>query len=125
MKEDIRHPHNSDPSLPPLPDTLWPKLVDAHRRRRRVLRGGVEMLCAALILGGIALVAPDHDDRVQPSAQTYAQTHATPASWQELRAVDHALQAAYALGASDDEIEPLWQLRRTLAMQASPEQSTL
>lgn len=117
-----------DPSTPPLPDTLWPKLAAAQRRRRHVLRDGTQLLCAGVLLAGAWWIVPRVDPTQAPAAATVATTtHATDARnlHQRLGAIDGALQAAYAQGASDDEIEPLWQLRRSLAMQATQLQDTM
>ncbi|TDK27434.1 hypothetical protein E2F46_04390 [Luteimonas aestuarii] len=108
-----------DRKVPALPDTLWPKLAAAQRRRRRRFREGAQVLCAAVLLAGAWWLVP----RDQPPAPTTmamsAGTVDTRVVQERLGAIDGALQAAYEQGASDDEIEPLWRLRRSLAIQAT------
>lgn len=99
---------------PQLPDTLWPKLRRAQRRRtvrRKILAGGGVLalgLTAGLLLFAHAPLQPVETRTVQ--ARTPVDSVA------RLHAVDRALQAAYARGASDAELEPLWDIRHRLAV---------
>jgi hypothetical protein len=108
-----------DPEAPALPATLWPKLAAAQRRRRRKLLESAQVFCAAALLAGAWWLVP----RDQPPAPTTMAMSAgnvdTRVVRERLGAVDGALLAAYEQGASDDEIEPLWRLRRSLAIQAT------
>lgn len=98
----------------PLPDTLLPRLQQQqqqrHRRRRALDR--VQAVAAVVVVGfGLwALIPRDVPLQVHTPA-VIAQNLASPA---EIEVVDRALQAAYAEGASNDELAPLWALRGRL-----------
>jgi hypothetical protein len=102
----------------PLPDTLW-RRVDAKRRhtlRRRKLGIGFATLALAAVMAtpllGPMFVGADRTLGEPVAAQPAARgKHDVQA---ELRALDHALQAAYDRGASDAEIAPMWVARDAL-----------
>ncbi|KAF1712979.1 hypothetical protein CSC73_01460 [Pseudoxanthomonas sacheonensis] len=100
----------------PLPDALW-RRVDAKRRQklqRRKLGAGIATLALAAVMAAPLLApmfagagrTPGERIAARPSMQHDAQA--------ELRALDHALQAAYDRGASDAEIAPMWVARDAL-----------
>ena len=102
----------------PLPDTLW-RRVDAKRRQklqRRKLGVGIATLALAAVVATPLLIpmfagadrAAGERIAVQPLLHGEHDVHA------ELRALDHALQAAYDRGASDAEIAPMWVARDAL-----------
>jgi hypothetical protein len=102
----------------PLPDTLW-RRVDAKRRqklRRRKLGVGIATLALAAVMATPLLIPMFADADRAPGERIAAQLplrgeHDVQA---ELRALDHALQAAYDRGASDAEIAPMWVARDAL-----------
>lgn len=102
----------------PLPDALW-RRVDAKRRqklRRRKLGVGIVALALATAMATPLLIpmfagadrAPNERIAVHPPMRVEHDVQA------ELRALDHALQAAYDRGASDAEIAPMWVARDAL-----------
>ena len=102
----------------PLPETLWPRVEAARRRkiRRRKLGGGI---AATLLVATMTmpLLAPMWSGA--PALQQHGQRIARqlghgPDVQAELRALDSALQAAYDRGASDAEIAPMWVARDAL-----------
>ena len=102
----------------PLPDTLW-RRVDAKRRqklRRRKLGAGIATLALAAVMATPLLIpmfaGADRAQNEQIAARPPMRgEHDMQA---ELRALDHALQAAYDRGASDAEIAPMWVARDAL-----------
>lgn len=96
-------------SLPdaPLPDTLWPRLQQRQRtrvaRQRRAFGAGLCAVTLGLTLSLMSVAPPPSSRSPQPGAPIA-----------HLQAVDRALQAAYANGASDDELSPLWDIRERL-----------
>lgn len=107
--DPIHEQLQSLPDLPP-PDSLWPRLAQRQRRIRQRQQAGT-VLAAAAAFAGVLFFALPHADLSQQPVPALART--TPAT--RLQAVDHALQAAYARGASDDELAPLWDIRQQLA----------
>lgn len=102
----------------PLPDTLW-RRVDAKRRqklRRRKLGVGIATLALAVVMTAPLLVPMfagadrARNERIVAHPPMRGE-HDVQA---ELRALDHALQAAYDRGASDAEIAPMWVARDAL-----------
>ncbi|MCB1567651.1 MAG: hypothetical protein KDI69_02380 [Xanthomonadales bacterium] len=94
----------------PLPDTLLPRLQQRHRRRRALNR--VQAVAAVLVVGfGLWTLIPRDVPLQVRTPAVIAQNLASPA---EIEVVDRALQAAYAEGASNDELAPLWALRGRL-----------
>ena len=107
--DPIRQQLQSLPDLPP-PESLWLRLAQRQRRIRQRQRAGTA-LAAAAAFASVLFFALPHADQSQQPAPALART--TPAT--HLQAVDHALQAAYARGASDDELTPLWDIRQQFA----------
>jgi hypothetical protein len=102
----------------PLPDALW-RRVDAKRRQklqRRKLGAGIATLALAAVMAAPLLLpmfagadrAPGEQIAAHPRMRGEHDVQA------ELRALDHALQAAYDRGASDAEIAPMWVARDAL-----------
>ena len=102
----------------PLPDALW-RRVDAKRRQklqRRKLGTGIAALALAAVMAAPLLIpmfagadrAPN--ERIAAHLPMRGERDAQA----ELRALDHALQAAYDRGASDAEIAPMWVARDAL-----------
>lgn len=107
---------------PPLPETLWRALHAQHRSRVRTHRLAlVGSVGVAGLLALSPLLQPD-GGRDQPvvSAPVAAPRIHTTAAMSPLRVVDAAIQNAYDEGASDDEIQPLWEARqRLMTLQAT------
>lgn len=106
---------------PELPHRLWTDLRQARERglrRRRALRTGATLaVLLAVGLAGMKMLMPPPEppygstpvvSTVPPSAEN-ADPHQA-----RLRALDRDLQAAYARGASDAELQPLWDERNAL-----------
>lgn len=94
-----------DPAPVPPPPALEGRVRRAYRRRRNGLRGAGA--ACALVLAAV-LLAPSlgpHDTPAQPAVPVATTPDPT------LQALDRALQAAYARGASDAELAPLWAAR--------------
>lgn len=112
---------------PPLPPDLWPAIERARQRRQTRLR------VAAATLGSLALAAllawPVNQPTFAPAPPEASRSSttlvATPAPGPALQAIDRALQTAYARGASDDEVAPLWRMRGQLSasLNRSPDPS--
>lgn len=104
-----------------LPDTLWQR-IDTHRkkqqRRRKVVARISTFVVVALLAAVPALRITTADTASSRHAATSPPTPAhlsTPQDVQaEIRALDQALQAAYARSASDAEIAPMWVVRDAL-----------
>jgi hypothetical protein len=102
----------------PLPDGLWQR-VDGKRRqklRRRKLGAGIATLALAAAVASPLLIPMFAGADRAPGERIAAHStmrgeHDVQA---ELRALDHALQAAYDRGASDAEIAPMWVARDAL-----------
>ncbi|MBS7458946.1 hypothetical protein [Coralloluteibacterium stylophorae] len=104
---------------PQAPERLAGRIlaVRGARRRRRAL--GAALATAACMVTAIALLLPrsdvGHERQLagrpvvsSPPAARLAQERAAAA---EVRAIDRALQAAYARGAHEDELAGLWEAR--------------
>lgn len=104
---------------PAAPEHLAPRIVAAHRGRRRRRAAGALLAAAACLVTMIAVLTPlsevDRPDQLvrQPPAASAPAATSTRASaaMAEVRAIDRALQAAYARGAGDDELARLWEAR--------------
>lgn len=102
----------------PLPDGLW-KRVDAKRRQklqRRKLSAGIAALALAAVMA-TPLLTPMFGGADRVSGEQIAAHSSLRGEHDvraELRALDHALQAAYDRGASDAEIAPMWVARDAL-----------
>lgn len=104
-----------------LPDAVWQR-IDAYRkkqqRRRKVVAGIATFVVVSLLAAAPALRIITSD----PASSSLAATSlpkpdnvSTPQDVQaEIRALDQALQAAYARSASDAEIAPMWLVRDAL-----------
>lgn len=102
----------------PLPDALWQRVDDKRRQklRRRKLGVGIAALALAAVMAAPLLIPMFAGvDRAQnePIA-AHLPMRAERDVQAELRALDHALQAAYDRGASDAEIAPMWVARDAL-----------
>ncbi len=102
----------------PLPDALW-RRVDAKRRqklRRRKLGVGIAALALAAVMATPLLIPMFAGADRAPNEQIAAHlpVRGEHDAQAELRALDHALQAAYDRGASDAEIAPMWVARDAL-----------
>ena len=101
---------------PPLPPGLWPRLARRRKRQLAVRRAGMALAIGVLAAGPLALLRPAQD---APAPTIVAAPGIAPGNAADaLPAIDQALQNAYARGASDDEIAPLWDVRQRLARQA-------
>lgn len=109
---------------PPLPPGLWPRLARRRRRQLVIRRTGMALALGALMVSPLALLWRAQD--AQPAQAIDIATIADPttkAAADAVSAIDQALQNAYARGASDDEVAPLWEVRQRLAKQAHPRTS--
>lgn len=109
---------------PDLPDALWQRVDGARRlrsRRRRLGLGATAMALAAVL--ALPLLAPLFDGSPAPPGPAIVSQPAPRSAEEvltELRAIDHALQAAYDRGASDAEIAPMWVARNELLASSRP-----
>jgi hypothetical protein len=84
-----------------------------------VLRGAT----LALVLGiGTLWLAPWTPSGGNGPSRTHPATTTSPDT--SVQAIDRALQAAYARGASDEEVAPLWEIRQRMIVK-QPASSTL
>lgn len=102
----------------PLPDALW-RRVDAKRRqkiRRRKLGVGIAALALATAMATPLLIPMFAGADRAPNERIAAHLpmRGERDVQAELRALDHALQAAYDRGANDAEIAPMWVARDAL-----------
>ena len=114
--DDVKQALLRGPEVPP-PEALWPRLQTGQRtlfRRRRTL-AGISASTFALVLAAAAWWPPSGMDQAARPVIAQAQPRDADDIRGDLRALDHALQVAYNRGASDVEIAPMWQARRTLA----------
>jgi hypothetical protein len=98
---------------PELPPTLWPRVQRARtrqRERRRRLAVGAVAVLAALPLVYTHLLPP-----AAPVSERFTVVPRAPLHEEPLRAVDRELQHAYERGASEQELQWLWQRREALA----------
>lgn len=114
MKTDPIQEHLRALPDAPLPETLWPRLQQRQRerviRRRRAATGAG---LVAVVLGvalSLSSMTPLHVPFPNPANPPVAR----------LQAVDRALQTAYANGASDEELAPLWDMRERLLSDTAP-----
>ena len=116
MSNDPLHDRLETLPHPPLPPDLWPRLARRRQHQLATRRAGVATALALLAIGPLALLwrLPSTpavaSDAPLPAADAVAQ----PTALDAVGAIDHALQNAYARGASDDEVAPLWEARRRL-----------
>lgn len=126
--------HRQLDALPdiPLPDALWLR-VDACRRmqqRRRKAGAGVAIAALAALMVAIPVLHigdPAPAQRGQSVVTRSTQATSSAASPRDidaqLRALDQALQAAYARSATDAEIAPMWVARNALTATAQAGES--
>ncbi len=120
------HAHEPDPQrlrrhLQALPDpvppaTLEARLLAAQGRRSRLLRTGATVVALCMV---VLVAMPDPGRLPGPDAPARQQA-ARETTRLKLQAIDRALQTAYARGASDDELAPLWEARTQLMRSAAP-----
>lgn len=102
---------------PPLPYAVWQRLNQRRARHMALRRGGVAL--GIVLAGGLAFLGiPPQEGEEPVPAQVAAVVDAVPIA--SLSTIDRALQAAYARGASDDEVAPLWEARKRLALSGIP-----
>ena len=90
------------------PGGLWPRLLERRRQQRRRRRTALAAASGTLALVlAVALWTPT----VQEPARAVADDIELR---EQLHALDRALQAAYDRGASDAEVEPMWEARDAL-----------
>lgn len=98
----------------PLPEALWQR-VDARRRRklfqRKLVAGAGVFALVGVFAFKLLLPAWQPAEVRTPQLATVA---ALPDAQADIRAIDHALQAAYDRGASDAEVAPIWAARAAL-----------
>lgn len=105
---------------PPLPPGLWPQLDRRRKRRIAVRRSASVAAIGLLAIAPLMVLWPAGSVRT-PAASVPMAASAPDSA---VSAIDHALQNAYARGASDDEIAPLWHARqRVLANPSSTDPS--
>lgn len=104
---------------PALPSSLWPRLhlarVRQRERRRRFIAGGTAMLAlVSLPFVYTRIVSPP-----TPPPDAFAAGPRAPLHEEPLRIVDRELQHAYERGASEQELQQLWQRRQAIARSGS------
>jgi len=112
--DDIMQRMRRAPEVPPA-DALWPRLLaeQARRTRRRRAIAGISASAMALVL--MVFMARPLFVEPHETGMVAVQPQEPPADLQaDVRALDQALQAAYNRGASDSEVAPMWETRRTL-----------
>jgi hypothetical protein len=100
---------------PELPPALWPRLhlarVRQHERRRGIIAGSLAVLALiALPVVYTRIVSPS-----TPMPDLVTITPRAPLHEEPLRVLDRELQLAYQRGASEQELQWLWQRRQALA----------
>lgn len=106
---------------PALPDTVWPRLKRRQKDRRRWF-GPVWLLAAACAGAFAVMLAVRTPPTMIPSSADRDQAAALAPSANilvQVRAIDRALQIAYARGADAAETRDLWQIREALLAQSS------
>lgn len=121
ITDDSLRTYLAELPVPAPPATLWPKLDRARTRRLRRHRVGIGVAgLAMLALLAVPVPVPQPDPgALHPTAPGVADRAAlvvaspprSDAALGTLRALDRELQAAYARGASDQELAPLWSAR--------------
>lgn len=101
------------------PEALWQRLQAGQRKavlRRRLLGGASASALALLLVVSVpwpVLHAPAAPSPAAVATVDPALIH------DQIVSIDRALQVAYARGASDDEVAPMWQARNALAARTS------
>jgi len=89
--------------------------VRQRERRRRVIAGSMAVLAlVALPFVYTRIVAPP-----APQPDAFAAAPRAPLHEEPLRIVDRELQHAYERGASEQELQQLWQRRQAIARSGS------
>ncbi|MBB1088132.1 hypothetical protein H4F99_06470 [Lysobacter sp. SG-8] len=98
------------------PAALETRLRAAHAHRGRWLRGGMGVVAVGLFALAFlpALMAPDLQPPLAHGPGPKGGASQQIPHQRQVQAIDRALQAAYARGAGDDEVAPLWQARERL-----------
>ncbi len=104
------HPPGNPRSQPPS-TALRSRVMKAYRRRNRALGSGAVMV-VLLFVGAPALLSFSGMREEAPTV--FALSHRSADPLGDLTALDHALQVAYARGASDAEVAPMWDARKEL-----------
>lgn len=102
---------------PPLPESLWPRLAarrEHERARRRWIGAAASLVVAA---GALSLLWTAVDAPERQAVERLAMSQPTADA---IATIDRALQAAYARGASDAEVSPLWEIRHHLSAPRPP-----
>lgn len=120
------HAHEPDPQrlrrqLRALPDPLPPASLEVRLRTSQARRSHVLRGCGmAIALCLVAMLAMPERGRPGGTDALPAPTVAHDTTRLQLQAIDRALQTAYARGASDAEVAPLWEARTQLMRRVSP-----
>lgn len=121
MPTDPLHERLQALPQPPLPPQLWPRLARRRQRQLAIRRSGMALALGLLVVGPLVLPWRGQDAPVIAHAPaTVASSDVAAVAPAAMSAIDHALQNAYARGASDEEVAPLWEVRRRLAGDARP-----
>lgn len=124
--------HRQLDALPdiPLPDALWLRVDACRRMQQRRRKAGVAIAALAALLAAIPVLRigdPGPAQRGQAVVARSTQATSSAASPRDidaqLRALDQALQAAYARSATDAEIAPMWVARNALTATAQAGES--
>lgn len=98
---------------PVLPPALLPRIELARVRQRTRRR---QLLATSVMMAAMAVISlPLLHDRIAPAPDIMAGAPRAPLREHPLRTLDRELQHAYERGASDQELERLWQQREALA----------
>nr|WP_298152290.1 hypothetical protein [uncultured Pseudoxanthomonas sp.] len=100
---------------PELPPTLWPRVQRARTRQRERHRRLAVGAVAVLALAALPLVYTHLLPPAAPVSERFTVVPRAPLHEEPLRAVDRELQHAYERGASEQELQWLWQRREALA----------
>lgn len=100
---------------PDLPPALWPRVRHARTRQRERHRRLAAGATTALVLAALPMVYTRLFPPAAPVPERLAVVPRAPLHEEPLRAVDRELQHAYERGASEQELQWLWQRREALA----------
>ena len=100
---------------PDLPPALWPRVRHARTRQRERHRRFAAGAITALALAALPMVYTRLVPPAAPVSERLAVVPRAPLHEDPLRIVDRELQHAYERGASEQELQWLWQRREALA----------
>lgn len=106
---------------PPPPPGLDARIWNERKRRfRRAFDLGGLAIAGVLVAAILALQPRPGADAPATAIAAAAPAVRTEDVQADIRAIDHALQVAYARNASEDEVAPMWRARRELLLRLAP-----